>query len=114
MASELAPAALESDAAQARIVNNALRREIDRLARGLDDSGPAWKVDDWSFAREDDNRGPNELASPPTGDQGRPFYACDLWKVVRYERPPAPTAQPPLVITPLLATNTGSLLDLLA
>lgn len=37
-----APACCESDARNCRIVNNALRREIDRLLRGIDPRRPFW------------------------------------------------------------------------
>jgi hypothetical protein len=39
---ETAPAACESDARNCRIVINALRREIDRLLRGIDPRRPFW------------------------------------------------------------------------
>ena len=39
---EVAPACCESDARQCRIIINALRREIDRLLRGIDPRRPFW------------------------------------------------------------------------
>ncbi len=99
-----------TDSRQSRIVNNALRREIDRLARGIDDTDSARRYDDYTFAREDDDRPPNELASPPV--RATRAASCDT--TVHEVTPPPPPERPDVVIAPLLMNNMGSLLDLLA
>lgn len=105
-ADDAAPACRESDAGQCRIVVNALRREIDRLARGF---GPVPLNACWSKDSRD-NCPIDELASPPDRTKHERPIIDRTTTIVRPAAPPPP----PLIVLPLLTTNTGGLIDLLA
>lgn len=106
-------ASCEADASKARYVINALRREIDRLARGIDETDPVRRAEAFMFAREEDE-GPTDTAgSAPPKPGVRSAWASTM-EPARYVVPPSPPDAPTLMIAPLLMTNTGTLIDLLA
>lgn len=102
----------ETDDGQSRFVINSLRREIDRLARGFNDQ---LRVDRVELSFGDEDRPPNELATAPDGARTSSHHPVQLAPLKCCEEiPPLPPESPPIFIAPLLITNIGGLLDLLA
>lgn len=110
---ELAHAACEADASKARIVINALRREIDRLARGIDETDPVRRAEAFTFARDVDDGPTDTTGSAPPNPGSRSTWASSS-EPAGYVVPPSPPDAPAVMIAPLLMTNTGTLIDLLA
>ncbi len=98
----------------ARFVINALRREIDRLARGIDDTQPSSRIDIYISSPPDDTEdsAPSDLASPP--DPSRCPSTCPTSDSQIEENVTLPPDPPKIFIAPVLLTNVGTLFDLLA
>ena len=103
----------QSSIGPARFVINALRREIDRLARGFDDPQPSSRIDIYISSPSDytEDSPPSGLASPP--DPNRCPATCPVSDTVTYENVMLPPDPPKTVIAPVLLTNVGTLFDIL-
>lgn len=110
---ESAHAACEADASKARYVINALRREIDRLARGIDETDPIRRAEAYSLSRDKDD-GPTDTAGSAPPKPGSRSSWASIREPMRSVVPPSPPEVPTMMIAPLLMTNTGTLIDLLA
>jgi hypothetical protein len=114
--SAIAGAPGPSDARRCRIVVNALRREIDRLRRGIDRvdlCGAATRARE-CFAAPAAGRNPcGPPASPPPARKG---YAPDPLGKVREAAAIPPPPPPPVISIDNYChiTNLGTLLDMLA
>lgn len=104
----------QSSTGPAQFVINALRPEIDRLARGFDDSQPSTRVDMYmtSQPEDTDNSPPSDLASPP--DPTRCPSTCWGSDTLTIEKVTLPPDPPKIFIAPVLLTNVGTLFDILA
>lgn len=101
------------EAGPARSAINALRREIDRLARGIDDHHPSSRMDSYisSMPDELEDSPPSDLASPP--DPTRCPSTCKASDTLTIEKVMLAPDPPDIVITPLLMTNIGNIFDIL-
>lgn len=103
----------QSSTGPARFVINALRREIDRLARGFDDPQPSSRIDIYISSPTDDTEDspPSDLASPP--DPTRCPSTCRASETPTIENVMLPPDPPKTIIAPVLLTNVGTLFDIL-
>lgn len=103
----------QSSTGSARFAINSLRREIDRLARGFDDTQPSYRLDIYIASQPEDTEDslPSDLASPP--DPNRCPATCRASETPTIENVMLPPDPPKTIIAPVLLTNVGTLFDIL-